>query len=282
MTTCTSALALRGVTFRYGEAPVVDDLDWSVAPGEFVGLLGPNGAGKTTALHLLAGLLEPERGHTELLGRPLADYPRSDRARLLGVVSQDAPAPFAFPVASVVEMGRYPYTGRFRTPDAHDDAIVREAMALVDVTYLEAKPLTALSGGERQRVLLARALAQCPRVLLLDEPVANLDVRHAVDFFRVVRSLAREAGVTVVTVLHDLSFAAAVCERVTLMSCGAVVADGTPEAVLTAERLSDVYGPDVRVTALPDDGLFVHAPPGDGAPLPETLGRAIARTEGHA
>lgn len=272
----SAALEVLGLAYGYGEAPLFSALDWRVERGEFVGLVGPNGSGKTTLLRLLAGLAEPDAGEVRLLGRPLGDYGRRERARALAYMSQDQPPPFAFPVASVVEMGRFPYTGRFRAPDAEDDAIVAEAMAVADVAAFAARPLTELSGGERQRVLLARALAQSPRVLLLDEPTANLDLRHAVAFFQVVRALSRRAGATVVAVLHDLSFAAAVCDRIALLDRGRLAADGAPADVLQSDRLSEVFGTRIAVTPEAEGGpLFVRATMAAEAALPERLTRAV-------
>lgn len=268
----TPALAARGLRFSYGAAPLFDGLDLAVARGAFVGIVGPNGSGKSTLVHLLAGILEPQGGTVELLGAPLASYGRRRRARLVGLMRQEAAAPFAFPVASVVEMGRYPHLGRFAAGRAGDEAIVEDAMALTDVARLRDRPLTELSGGERQRVMFARALAQSPRVLLLDEPTASLDVHHAVDCFRVLDALRRRAGVTVVVVLHDLSVAASVCERVVLLDAGRVAAEGTPAEVFTPDTLERVYRTPIRVSAVPDTGeLFIRSEVRGDVEVPDSL-----------
>lgn len=271
------ALEARGLRFGYGGAPLFDGLDLAIARGDFVGIVGPNGSGKSTLMHLLAGLLEPEAGRVELLGRPLADHGRRARARLLALMRQEGAAPFAFTVESVVEMGRYPHLGRFAPSDEGDLAIVEDAMALTDVARLRARSLTALSGGERQRVMFARALAQSPSILLLDEPTASLDVHHAVDCFRILGALRRQAGVTVVVVLHDLSFAASVCERVVLLDAGRIAADGAPCEVFTPEILGRVYRTPIRVSSVADSGeLFVRSPVAGELAVPDTLVASMA------
>lgn len=246
-------MVLDEVTFSYGRAALFEKLTWQVPAGRFMGLLGPNGSGKTTLLHLAAGLLKPISGTVSLFGRPIDQYARRDVGRLVAMVSQEtAPPAFAFRARSVVEMGRYPHKGRFQPLSEGDEKIVERCIELVDLAPLADVPITELSGGERQRVLLARALAQTPRVLLLDEATANLDVRHTVQFYKTVRALNKEVGLTVIAVMHDLTLAGAVCPYLALLSSGEVIAEGRASEVLTADRLSGLFQVPVAVDSDPN------------------------------
>jgi iron complex transport system ATP-binding protein len=237
-----------GIGFAYGDVAVLEDVGLRVAPGELVGVIGPNGSGKTTLVRLLSGVLRPRRGVVRLEGRPLASYARREVARRLAVVPQDPHVEFPFTALEVVLMGRAPHRSGLRFAGPHDLAVAREAMARLDVGgALEARTLESLSGGERQRVLLARALAQEPSVLLLDEPTTHLDLRHQAGMHDVVRALCRERGVAVVSVLHDLNLAALYCDRLVLLGGGRVLREGPPAAVLTPEILAAAYGTPVYV-----------------------------------
>lgn len=243
----SALLAVEGVSFAYGPRAVLCDIDLTLAPGELLGLIGPNGSGKTTLVRILAGLLAPAAGSVRVDGRLLQAYRRGELARRLAVVPQDASIDFPFTALEVVLMGRAPYLGALGFPGAHDLSVARAAMLRLDVADLEERPLDQLSGGERQRVLLARALAQEPDLLLLDEPTTHLDLRHQAGVHDVVRALGRERGLGTVTVLHDLNLAAMYCDRLALLAGGRIVAAGPPAAVLTAETLSDAYATAVYV-----------------------------------
>lgn len=274
-----TAVALSEVSFSYGRTPIFEDLTWRVPSGRFVGLIGPNGAGKTTLLHLAAGLLRPSSGRVSLLGRPIEQHRRREVGRSLALVAQKTSAPsFAFRVRSVVEMGRYPHKGRFQPLSDEDEEVVSRCMELVEIVSVADAPITELSGGELQRVWLARALAQTPRVLFLDEATANLDIRHMVDFYRTVRALNREVGLTVVAVMHDLNLAAAVCPYLALLSEGRLVAEGPAPEVLTAERLSGIFAAPLAVESDPVLGTPVVRPDyGEAAPVASELIRLMAR-----
>jgi iron complex transport system ATP-binding protein len=263
----TTRLAAEHVAFAYGRRSVLHDVSLAVGTGELVGLVGPNGCGKSTMLRLLAGVLPPASGTVLLDGSPLAARRRAELARLVGVLPQDPSLEFPFTALEVVLMGRMPHLAGFGFPGQADLAVARAAMAELEVTGVEDRPIDRLSGGERQRVFLARALAQEPQVLLLDEPTTHLDLRHQTGMYDVVRSLCRERGLGVLAVLHDLNLAAAYCDRLVLMSGGRVRAEGTPDAVLTRELLSAAFETDVYVGANALTGSRIVLPlPRDGRP----------------
>lgn len=226
-------------------------LSFTVEPGEMFGVIGPNSAGKTSLLRLLTRVLEPARGRIRLEGRSVADIPRRELARRVAVVPQDAPRPFPFTVEQLVLMGRYPHgPGRFFETDA-DAGVAREAMAATGTLALAPLPLDQLSGGERQRALLARALAQEPRLLVLDEPTSHLDLRYQAETAELLRGLNRARGVTILLVSHDLNLAAELCDRLLLLHEGRVARVGTPAEVLEAPLLEHVFGCRVVVDKSP-------------------------------
>jgi len=242
---------VRGTEVRWAQRPALRSVDLTIGPGEMVGLIGPNGAGKTTLLRLMAKLLAPTGGALWLDGAALARLSQRAVARQVALVAQAAPADFAFPVEEVVRMGRHPHRGRFEPESAEDETIARDAMAMTDIVALARRPITELSAGERQRVSLARAFTQKPRLLLLDEPTANLDPRHQIKSLECVRRLVRETGMAAVAALHELELASRYCTRLILMDRGTVVADGPPLEVLTPQRLRSVYGVVAQVVPNP-------------------------------
>ena len=217
-------------------------VSFTVEPGEVLGVIGPNSAGKTTLLRLLTRVVSAARGDVRLDGRSVARLPHAELARRVAVVPQDAPRPFPFTVGQLVLMGRYPHgPGRF-FEGADDRALARAAMAETSVLDLAALPLEQLSGGERQRAMLARALAQQPRLLVLDEPTSHLDLRFQAETAAIIRRVNRERGMTVLLVSHDLNLAAEVCDRLLLLARGRVVRIGSPAEVLRREALEEVFG----------------------------------------
>lgn len=257
------------VTFAFGGLPVVRDVSLTLHGGRISGLLGPNGSGKSTLLRLAAGLLTPRRGMVRLAGQNLRTMGRGEIARRIAVVPQNALMPEGFTGWEVVFAGRTPHLGLLRGASAVDEAIVNRALALVDAAPFAERAVGELSGGERQRLLLARALAQEPSVLLLDEPTAHLDLPHQLSFLDLVLRLTREGGLAVLAVFHDLNLAAEYCDTIALMRAGSIVADGPPEQVLTPATISDVYGVEVSVVRHPQSGRPVVFLPAAGRPLPD-------------
>ena len=235
---------LRGVGLDYGHRAILEGLDLHVASGERVAILGPNGAGKSSLLRVLTGHASGRRGAVRLDGRPLEDYSREQLARRLAVVPGEVSLPFAARVEEVVALGRIPHEDPFRGLCEADQAAIGAAIERVGIAGLIGRDARRLSLGERQLVVLAMALAQAPRVLILDEPTVHLDLRHQVDVMELLVQLNERDGVGVIAVLHDLSLAAHFFPRLVLLDRGRIVADGTPDEVLSAERIRAVYGVD--------------------------------------
>src|SRR5215216_4285781 len=234
----------RGLKFAYaaGRTEVVRGATVRVERGRLSALVGANGSGKSTLIRLLAGLLKPSAGEVLLGGVPLARVGARERARRVAYVPQGVSTVFPFTALEVVLTGRSPYTTRFRFETSRDLDAARAALAAVDASHLEARPVTELSGGERQLVALARALAQEPECLLLDEPSSALDLKHRAGLVRHLRRLRDERGMTALVITHDLMLLDPAFDRVFAMRGGEVVARGTPTEVLRDEVLAEVYG----------------------------------------
>ncbi|MGB9776090.1 MAG: ABC transporter ATP-binding protein [Anaerolineae bacterium] len=247
-------LEVENLTFAYDGRPVLREVSFRLMPGEVLGLIGPNGAGKSTLLRLVAGFLRPGAGTVRLFGRPPTEWPPRALARQVAMVPQGAYIPPTFTVWESVMLGRTPYLGFLGVPREADRAAARRALEWVGMADLSERLIGELSGGERQRVLLARALAQEPHCLLLDEPTTHLDIHHQVAVLSLIRRMALECGIAVLIVLHDLNLAATFTDRLALLVDGALAALGDPKEVLRRERLTAVYGDTVAVFPRPDNG----------------------------
>lgn len=238
------------------ERPILEGVSFSVPQGEFVGILGPNGTGKSTLLKTIARLLPPLAGEVRLFGKPQAEYPPRELATKLAYVPQDLPPDAGWRVSEVVQMGRFPYQrGWGLFAGAEDAKAVGAAIAKTGLADLVDRPMTQLSGGQRQRVYVARALAQQAPLLLFDEPTSHLDLAHQLEFFRLVKGLLAETGLTAVAVLHDLNMAAQFCHRLVVLKEGMLLADGTPEAIIEPGLIEEAFGLRVQVRHHPETGL---------------------------
>ncbi|WP_455246004.1 ABC transporter ATP-binding protein [Petrachloros mirabilis] len=264
------AFDVRALSFRYessrgysmGDRPrwVIDGIEFTVRAGEILGVIGPNGSGKSSLLKLLTNLMQPQQGSIRLFGSEMSASPRESLARQVAYMPQDLMFDFPFSVVDMVLMGRYPHrrggvwsmVGWERREDL---AVAEEAMAMTDLTHMADRMVGTLSAGERQRVLLARALAQQPRVLLLDEPTAHLDLNHQLDLCRILTRAHERLRMTVVLVSHDINLASQYCNRILVLKQGRLVCLGAPREVVSSSILTDVYGCRVLVDTHPDTGL---------------------------
>lgn len=260
-------LEVHDVACAYDAIPALDGVSVDVHAGEMLGVVGPNGSGKTTLLRVLDALLRPTRGAVRLEGADLATISRKAVAKAIAVVPQASAAGFGFTALEIVTMGRAPHLHPLAPEGADDEAAVRDAMERTDTWLLRDRPIDTLSGGERQRVLLARALAQTPRVLLLDEPTAHLDLKYQLEMMALVHALTRD-GLAVVAAVHDLNLAAQFCDRIVVLDRGRIAAVGSPEEVLTASTLLAVYGTEVVVEHHPATGRPHIVPLRPAAPRP--------------
>ena len=247
-------LQVQEVDFAYQSRPVLEGVDVAIAAGELVGIIGPNGSGKSTLLGLMAGLLPPGRGRVLLQGRPLSRYTRPQLARIMGLVPQAAELAAGFTVLETVLAGRYALMGNRYFERPQDLEAARRAIAHTGLEELIQRQAGQLSGGERQRLMLARALAAQPRLLLLDEPTSALDLKHQLMVMSLLEHLCREDEVAVGLVSHDLNLAALFCHRLVLLHRGRVLAAGRPEQVITPKLLEQAYGTRVWVDREPHRG----------------------------
>jgi iron complex transport system ATP-binding protein len=243
----SALLEAERVSFAYAGRPAIRDVTLTVAEGEMLAIAGANGSGKSTLLGLLSGLRRPSAGSVRLAGRNLREYDRRELARAIAVVPQETAIAFSYRVAEMVLIGRTPHLRGIGLEGAHDVAAAERAMARTGVLDLADRPLAELSGGERQRVIVARALAQEPRVLLLDEPTTFLDLRHAIEILDLVVDLNRRERLTVVAVLHDLTVAAMYFPRLVFLRAGRLAVDGAPAEVVTESIIREVFDADVEV-----------------------------------
>jgi iron complex transport system ATP-binding protein len=247
-------LEAQDLTIGYEGEPVLRSVNLTAARGQLVGIVGPNGSGKSTLVRALSRVLPPMRGRVLLDGADIYQMAARELARRLAVVAQDNQVAFDFPVRAVVLMGRAPHLSRFGLEGPRDHAIAEEAMRLTHTEVFAARPITSLSGGERQRCMIARALAQQPKVLLLDEPTAHLDINHQIEILDLTRRLTAERELATLVVLHDLNLASQYCDHLLLVAQGRSLAEGTPQEVITESRIRAAYGADVHVRTHPTSG----------------------------
>lgn len=236
-----------GVTFGYRADPVIQGLTLEIPHGQFVAILGPNGSGKSTLLRLMARVLGPHGGGIWIGPRPLQSLRRKELARIVSLLPQEVASGFAYQAEDVVMMGRTPHLRLLQREAPTDYEVVRQAMVATDTWQFRESALDELSGGERQRVMIARALAQEPSVLLLDEPTAHLDIHHQVEIFDLLAELRQSRSMTVIAALHDINIAAQYCDSLIFLNQGRIGAAGAPADVVTHEVLHRIYGEGLSV-----------------------------------
>ncbi|HJF51152.1 MAG TPA: ABC transporter ATP-binding protein [Brachybacterium paraconglomeratum] len=244
------SLSVQHLSFSYGPRRILEDVTFEVAPGAFCALLGPNGSGKSTLVKAIAGVHRAKSGTVTVEGRETSSLGRRELARVIGYVPQVGDAPFDLTVREAVMLGRTPHFGI--APRAEDRAKVEDAIARMGLGDLAERSMSELSGGQAQRALIARALAQDTRVLLLDEPTSALDLRYQIETLQLVRQITREEGISALIAIHDLNHAARYCDQIVVLHGGRLVADGSPAEALRAPVLRSVFEVDVEVDARED------------------------------
>ncbi|MCP4322065.1 MAG: ABC transporter ATP-binding protein [Psychromonas sp.] len=248
----SAPLKCKNLGFSFDKKPLLQGINLTFKAGEFVGLIGANGAGKSTLLQLLLGLLKPQSGNVLLADSDINKIKRREIAKQLAFVPQSIELPFAFSVQQIVAMGRNPYLGAFELETAEDKKLIEEAMLQTDILHLQNRLVNTLSGGEKQRVIIARALAQQSATILLDEPIASLDICHQLETLQLIKSLT-DSGKTAISALHDLNLAARYCDRLILIGkqqngTTTIIHDGTPEQVLNRQNLKEHFSIEATIT----------------------------------
>ena len=239
------------VSFSYRQ-PVLHEVSLQIEKGSFFALIGPNGSGKSTLVKIISGLLTPDSGKVLLDGKGASEYSARELSRSLTVIPSEHYFDFPFLVRDVVSMGRFPHLGPLEGLRPSDREIVLQALRETQTDHLSERSISELSSGERQRVLIARALAQEPSTLVLDEPNAHLDINHQIAIFRLLFELQQQAHKTIIVVLHDLTMVGAFCETVALLHEGKIVRTGRPHEIITQEMIRSTYGADVQVMSGPE------------------------------
>ena len=275
------AISTQDLSYEIEGNLLLDGVTMHADRGQLVGLIGPNGAGKSTLLRTISGILRNRDGSVQLDGTDIGKLSTREVATTLALVPQIAPYTYGFTSIELVLMGRYPHLGRFQIEGSQDDRIAREAMRLTETEEFADRTLDTLSGGERQRVFVARALAQQPSILLMDEPTANLDILHQLKVLDLVRQLVND-GLTAVAAIHDLNMAARYCDRLVLLSGGRVLSEGAPDEVLTPATIESAFGVKSAVYRDPVTGALAISliGPADESPTNVTAASSNASDEG--
>jgi len=248
-------IELDNVSLGYNHRAILHDVNMKAKPSQVLGLVGPNGSGKSTLIKGMARVIDLFSGHILIDGRDIKTIKRDEMARLVATVPQNPALPGAFTAFEVVLMGRTPHLGLLRYEGGRDLAIAWQAMESTHTQSFAERRISELSGGERQRLVIARALTQQPKTMLLDEPTANLDINHQVEILNLVKSLCLEQSLTVIIALHDLNLAAQYCDWMIMLNGGEVYAEGTPPDLLTVPNIKKVYGAEVCVYPHPVNKL---------------------------
>jgi iron complex transport system ATP-binding protein len=248
-------IELKDVSLGYNHQAILSNINLKAVPGKILGLIGPNGSGKSTLLKGITGIIKIFSGHIFVDGRDIKSLKRAELARLIATVPQDPVLPEAFTAFEIVLMGRTPYLGLLRNEGGEDMAIARHAMEITQTQFLAKRKVSELSGGERQRLIIARALTQQPKAILLDEPTAHLDIKYQAEIMNLIKDLCLKQSLIVIAALHDLNLAAQYCDWLVMLYGGEFYTEGIPQDVLTTQNIKKVYGAEVGVYPHPINKL---------------------------
>jgi iron complex transport system ATP-binding protein len=246
------SLSISNLTFSYGDKKIINGLNVNFEKNKFYSILGPNGSGKSTLLKNIAGILQGSKNSICVKNAPIESYKVKDLAKIIASVHQNVYMDVEFTAFDIVMMGRAPYKNRFAQDTEEDLKLVKDAMLMTNTWEFKDIAINKLSGGEQQRVMAARAIAQCCEIILLDEPVSHMDIKHQYELLTTIKKIHRE--VTTIAVLHDLNLASLYSDFIILMKNGAIVDIGTPEEVLNKENIKFVYQMDVEIVNDPVNG----------------------------
>lgn len=242
-----SIIEIKNITLKYGDYEVLRDISFNIKKGEFTSIIGPNGAGKSTVLKAIMKNIELADGDISIKGKSIKNITHKEKACIIGFVPQEFNISFDFTVYDIVAMGRNPYLVKFKKSKFDDKKIIEESLQKTNTYEFKDKYFNSLSGGEKQRVIIARALAQQPEILILDEATSSLDIHHQLDILELIHSLNREDGLTVLTIMHDLNLASRFSDKIVLLSKKGVIKSGTPSEVIDEQVLKNVYDMDMVV-----------------------------------
>lgn len=245
------ALEVKNLSFGYGKENILDNISFRIKQGEFISIIGPNGSGKSTLLKLLNNIYKPKSGTILVQGRNIKDYNGKELARSIALVPQNTVIDYGFTVEDIVLMGRYPYIGRFEKEKEEDYQIVDKALKLTNTYNLKKRRINEISGGECQRVIIAKALAQNPDIILLDEPTSHLDINHQMEIVKLLEELNKKQGTTIVLVIHDINLAARYSDRILLLNEGRILAVGEPSIVINEPNIERAYNLEVAIERNP-------------------------------
>lgn len=244
-------LQVEKLHFSYGKNKVLKGIDFSIDESMMVGIIGGNGSGKSTLLKNISGYLKPQSGNVIIQNRNIKDFPIKEKARYIAYVPQEMPYDFNFSCYDIVMMGRMPFLRRFQQEGKEDKNIVRESMEITNTWKFKDKNINELSGGERQRVYIARALAQKPSILLMDEPVSHLDIKYQIEILSLAKELSSK-GILVITVLHDINLTSQFCDEIFIMKKGQIMDSGSPEKVLKPDNIKSAFSINVELLNNPN------------------------------
>ncbi len=240
-------LNVEALEFKYDEKIIIDNLSFNIKKGEFVSIIGPNGSGKSTLLKMLNNLYSPLKGSISINKINIKDFKKKNLAKIMALVFQENKIDYEFTVEDIVLMGRYPHKGRFEKENKNDYNIVRESLEMTNTIYLRDEIITELSGGERQMVLIAKALAQEPEIILLDEPTSHLDINHQIEILNLLKKMNKEKGTTIILVMHDINLAIRYSDEIIILKDGKILDKGEPEIVITKKNMESTYNIKVAI-----------------------------------